>query len=794
MTLLEKISLWGSIASVVGLAISVLSLFSAGTTNKSVKRQSVTVQENHGNVFVVQGEGNAVGASASQPHPWGKYSGALGICISVLFLVVFLALRFLLRHPPTTQNQEIAPISQNSGDIVIVQGDNNTISAARGVPAETLALLVARYEQVIAARDTALYQKDEEVEHLRAAVERVQRQAVAGDQLAVEALDEATKTGKLDLIQSALIGLADRFSGDIAEDSLKRVVISREIATVAFHRGDIEEAQKRLDAVLATTPDDIDALNILASIHILKEEPDAATAILNRMIEIAPLNPEVQCVGLGNLANVAMIKGDVDEAARLHTDVLRIAKEEGLHAQLAMAQMNLGLIRMKQDRADLAESDLAEAVKLFESLNLRQHLPKALCGLARASIELGHLKEASSFLARAKEETGRGDNPRDLAECHSVEGWLHYAGEDYASAADSFEREVALAEKLRSYSGAVATRKMLGLTYLLGKRYDRAVHHFRAALYGGYPHADDEPESHLYYGQALVGVGELDEALRQFQTSLALSAERDDQPAQLECHRAAAEVYKMQNNKELLIASLKAALEISSERGDQQEAAHDRWKLAVTFAHFKDFKTALPLAQEVVHGITPETDPAFAASAHSLLGEIYRVTDMHERALEHQKRAAGLYAQAGRSHDGAQALNNLASSLITLGHTDVAEEASNEALITARFTADDENRAIALGNLSSIYLIRDDDHDKAESLALEALALNRRLGRDRGIAVNYITLAQIWESRGDMAKSKVYRALCLALPESATSTVDNWSRIKLWLEEGDQPEKTAPTR
>lgn len=792
MTPLEKLGMWGSVASLVGVVFNIISLFSATGHQAITHQQNVQVEGNNGSLTIVQGDGNTVGGRIPDAQPHWRLARLMPLLIWGSALIGFVILWFMAHKPRELQDsqQTIHPISDNKGQIVVVQGSHNKIEAIistqQGITPATLNMIVARYEETITNRDIQLkaiiYDKEREISELRNGLTRVQHAAEAGDTKATAALKSARESGNLDQVQSALVTIAERVDTNIEGNSNRLVVISREIARIALMRGDYDEALNRLQYILTAEPNDVISLSYRAQLYMMRNDLEEAGKIYQQITEISPPDPEAQCVALGNIANILRIKGNIEDAEKTHQQVLAIAQKENLNLITAMAHLNLGMIHKEQKLIDQAEVEMQAAIKGFETLATPADLSMALCSLARLYIEENRTDDALALVTRAKSVKQINSLPLGLAYCYGTEGAIFMERSEYGLASNAYEEELKIHKHLKNEGEIARTQLILAGAYYHNSNYVKAAEYFREVMSS--PKNDEDAMSYYLFGNALSQIGGLDDAHQQYMKCLSISVDKNDLSTQLLCHRSLAALYNKTGDANDAIKSIKSALKISQQLGDKKEISVDKMELARTHAIIDQLDEALSPAQEVVDGLTDNDDPGFAAAAHTLLGEILRMKHDYTGAIEHLGAAADLYKMAGNSYMGAMNINKLASSLMSIGELDLAEKASNDALTIGRFTKDDENCAISLGNLASIYYSRDEDYEAAEVTALQAVELNEKLKRVSGLVVNYVTLSELYSAKGDVSKAQEYRELIKALPKAEITKLSDWKHIEKWLEGG----------
>ena len=260
----------------------------------------------------------------------------------VIAAIVFAVLDWLQSRPPrgSGQGAHIMPIGPNSPGQVVGEVHYHQDRASH----QTLDMIVKRYESIV-------LQKDQEIDSLkeerRRALSRAEESASLGDRDAQEAIEEARTSGKLDKLQAVLIHSADQYEQRIAQAQTHLqqkqsdyIELSREIAAIAYLRGDIDEAEKRLTIILKAFPEDL----------------DEAERMHGKALEIFKKLGQLEGIAndYGNLGGIYLTRGDLDEAERMHRKALEIEEKLGRLEGMANQYANLGLI--SQNRGNQAEA------------------------------------------------------------------------------------------------------------------------------------------------------------------------------------------------------------------------------------------------------------------------------------------------------------------------------------------------------------------------------------------------------------------------------------------------------
>ena len=159
---------------------------------------------------------------------------------------------------------------------------------------------------------------------------------------------------------------------DEVEEQL--VALNREIAAVAYLRGEIETCETALDEILRALPDDMDALNRMGHIQDLRGDLGQAEKNYQRVLELSVLDDhqEGQAVALGNLGNIYWTRGDLDKAEEMYRKALEINEQLGRREGMAIQYGNLGLVYQTRGEVGKAEEMYRKALEINEELGHKE--------------------------------------------------------------------------------------------------------------------------------------------------------------------------------------------------------------------------------------------------------------------------------------------------------------------------------------------------------------------------------------------------------------------------------------
>ena len=420
---------------------------------------------------------------------WIEFAAGKAAWITAYFLaaaVAFGLMEFFRTHrtvtsgtseTKTAESLTVASGNQSQaagGDIIKAEAGATIQVTKGGASQETLDLIVKRYESDISERDhqldharSTLCGKEEELKTLKAALGRVTADAEKGNLKAKEAIDEARRTGDVEKVQAALIAEADCREQEIKAEAVDYIELCREIAAIAYLRGDLPEAHLRLEALLRLSPDDIDANNRMGHMHKTRGQLDAALNSYRRVLDLSLRqgNEEGQAVAYGNLAPIYRTRGDLDRAEQMNHESLEINKKLGRLEGIANNYGNLG--RIYETRGDTNRA----AAMHHKSLEINKKLGR-LEDMAKNYGNLGVIYQMRDDLDRAEEMHRRSlEIDKKLGRLEGVGitygnfGGIYLARGNLDRAEEMYRKALKIDEKLGHMEGVANHYANLGMIY-----------------------------------------------------------------------------------------------------------------------------------------------------------------------------------------------------------------------------------------------------------------------------------------------------------------------------------------
>ena len=371
-------------------------------------------------------------------------------------------------------------------------------------------------------------------------------------------------------------------------------------ATRAVREGRIAEAETLYNGVLASQPDNAEALRGLAAIEFQSGRYDAAELKTRRLLELRPDDPAIHF----SLGVVLQRRGRLDDAGRAYQSALAI---NPAHVRALIA---LGEVYRLQTRFDETASLARTALRIEPSNG-------DACNLLGAALQgRGETAEAVAWFERAA-----ACRPEDARALYNL-------GVALQALRRTDEAEAAYRRAVRADPGLMEARNNLGLLLVDADKGEDAVEHLRVA-------ADLAPGSaiaHNNLGRALYASGRLDDAWACFERALHLV------PNYAEALTNMGAVQRLRGRPEAALASFDRALSLQPGFAD----AHGNRSMVLLDLGRLD--EAAESARQAIAGRPDE------AEFHMALALAHNDRGLHRDALESCRRAMALKQGSATLH------------------------------------------------------------------------------------------------------------------------------------------------
>jgi tetratricopeptide (TPR) repeat protein len=260
--------------------------------------------------------------------------------------------------------------------------------------------------------------------------------------------------------------------------------INFSLADLHEQAGDFDRARERLERVLGSDPNYVDALYAMGRVQIRSGNPQAALDSLNRalMLTVQAENED----GRGRVLNaigIAYKRLDrPDEALRYYQESLEIRRRLDQKSGIAASLNEIADVQGTLGNVDEARASLEAALELLQGIGDRTGIGESLIGLGTFHHQLGQYDTALDYYKDSLQIQREIGNTMDEALCLNNIGVVYLERGEFGDALTNFEQSL----RLREESGAVyelgETLFNLGETASALGRFGQALDHYLRAL------------------------------------------------------------------------------------------------------------------------------------------------------------------------------------------------------------------------------------------------------------------------------------------------------------------------
>lgn len=341
--------------------------------------------------------------------------------------------------------------------------------------------LIARSNQVSEIGGELTTVKGER-DDLLAAVETVDTLKREGSTLAAEALEEIRGQNDPVKLQQVLTDDADRLEQSLVEVGNDYIDRCREIAAIAYLRGDIAEAKKRLQIILRQVPNDWNSTNCLGLIQILQGELLGAVKLYRQLLESSPLEDQKYVTASHNLGKAYQKSGKFDQAEKMFSRALKISKRLSWDEAMAAHYSGLGIIYQIQWNLNKAEQMHHFSLAIEKKLDHKTGIAGSYLNLGIISKKRKKFDQAKDLFLQALKICEALEWLEGMAHSYGNLGVVFCAMEDYEQAKEMNLKALEIDEILGRVEGLSIGYNNLGAIYLKQEQLDQAEKMFREAI------------------------------------------------------------------------------------------------------------------------------------------------------------------------------------------------------------------------------------------------------------------------------------------------------------------------
>ncbi|MFN0131953.1 MAG: tetratricopeptide repeat protein [Phycisphaerales bacterium] len=203
--------------------------------------------------------------------------------------------------------------------------------------------------------------------------------------------------------------LGEFLDRETEHDERELVEKHRERAAVWYLTGEIDKAFASLTKILALLPNDLDAMNRLGHVAMLRGDLDEAVRLYQRVGELAR-DDSWRAASYGNLGLIEQTRGNLDAAEAYLKKSLALHEKIGRPEGMANQYGNLGLIERTRGNLEAAEAYHKKSLAINEKLGRLEGMASQYGNLGVIEETRGNLEAAEAYIKKAlaiNEKLGR---------------------------------------------------------------------------------------------------------------------------------------------------------------------------------------------------------------------------------------------------------------------------------------------------------------------------------------------------------------------------------------------------
>ncbi|MGB2768415.1 MAG: tetratricopeptide repeat protein [Candidatus Zixiibacteriota bacterium] len=251
------------------------------------------------------------------------------------------------------------------------------------------------------------------------------------------------------------------------------------------------------------------------------------------------------------------------------------------------------------------------------------------------------------------------------------------------------------------------------------------------------------------------GVGDLNQAEKDYQTILDLAEDSGDLKILAETYNGLGETYRLKHDYKKGISTLQRAMQIHPELDDPLELAHTLSYMGLLYWTDSQFDNALDSFEKAFEIDRKLGDKSYMASTLNNMGLVYWSQRQYQEALKRFTDCLSLYEVLDNKEWIARSLNNIGATLLYLGEYHKAIDYLLRSLRLNEKTGNEKENALNLENLGETFQ-KIGDYENAIKYNEKGLGLARRINLTQRVGYTLRNMGLINLELGNYEKAHVY--------------------------------------
>lgn len=297
-------------------------------------------------------------------------------------------------------------------------------------------------------------------EDLASALRRAEELEHQGVKEAKGVIEELRKSGDLSQLLKILEEDRNTYRNQLVERN-------REIAAVAYLKGDINIASEAIEEILKIQPNDLNALTQKGHIYELRGELIQAEEIYTKVLEQAEnnKNDRWQAVAANGLGNIYQTRHEFNKAEEMYKKALGFNEKLGELGGVAINYNNLGIVYEIRGEWGKAEDAYRKALTIAEKMGDKEKMANINGNLGNVYLLRGEIDKAENAYRKILEFYKKLSYQRGIAFCYGNLGLVYRGRGELFEAEKMHNKALEVAERIGDKEMMAISYHSLGIVF-----------------------------------------------------------------------------------------------------------------------------------------------------------------------------------------------------------------------------------------------------------------------------------------------------------------------------------------